>query len=216
MSFYVEPPTHYEIKKALYEELINRANEARLKSHASMQDKIRKFTAKLIREGDFIDALYGPELRGSFGIRPNEFNRKINAIIKLVSEDTHLFTTPLSLAGGNNIVGGWLLAMGTNLFQDLKSSFAGITITEKRQQIPWLKWTLEIGNKVIISNFRVKFQLGKGRSGYAFMVPNAIVGYRVPPQFAGTDHDNWITRDIIPHLDEYGEIISRTLDRYAK
>jgi hypothetical protein len=43
-----------------------------------------------------------------------------------------------------------------------------------------------------------------------------VVGYRVPPQFAGTDHSNWITRDIIPYLDDYSEIILRTINKYAK
>jgi hypothetical protein len=215
MKIFLEPPPEREIYKAIMEEFVDQVNLARDSSLSEINDRAKRITEKLIKNGQFANAFIGSELRGSFGIRPKFVRPKLNSIIQQISNDTHIFSTPLKLAG-NKIGGGWILAMGTNLFSSLKDSPAGTTITEKGQKIPWLRWTLEEGNRIIISTFRVRFQLGKGRSGYAIMVPNAVIGYRVPPAFAGTDHDNWITRDIIPNLEDYSNMILRTLNRYAK
>lgn len=213
MQIYLAPPATSIFQGQILRELVSQLNIARITAHSDINTKARQLTEKLIRAGDFINDLKGSELRGSFGIRPAEYRSRIAQIVGIIRDDTHIFSYPLRLTG-SSISGGWVLAMGTNLFEKLKNSPAGITTTEKGANVPWLKWTLEVGNAVIISDFRVKFTTA-GRSGFAVMVPNTTIGYRVPPRFTGTDYDNWITRNIIPYLDKYSELILKTLNRYA-
>lgn len=214
MKIYVSPPALSTIKQLVMDDLIAQLNVAQIAAQSDTLQKVRDLTKKIIRNSDFIKELRGPELRGSFGIPPNRYSLAIDHIINFIPADTYIINRPFKLTG-NSITGGWVLLMGSDLFERLKNLPTLIQDTEKGARLPWMRWTLEKGNAVIISNFRVRFKTGTGRSGFAQMIPNAVIGYRVPPQFAGTDYDNWITRTVLPHMDEYSETILRTLNRHA-
>jgi len=214
MKFYIDPPSTPIVKKLIVDDLMLQLNVARVASDNEMNNRAKKLTKKIIKDCDFIRALKRDELRGSFGLPPGGYNAAIDSIVNETSSDTYIYSRPLKIVG-NTISGGWVLAIGSDLFEKMKNMSTVIQDTEKGAKLPWLRWTLERGNSIIITNFRVKFQIGKGRSGFAHMIPNAVIGYRVPPQFAGTDHDNWFTKAIIPRLDEYSDIILKTLDKYA-
>ena len=58
-------------------------------------------------------------------------------------------------------------------------------------QLPWLEWLLLQGGKTIITGY--EYEPSKdGRSGGGVMVLGGA--WRIPPQFAGTQDDNFITR----------------------
>lgn len=214
MRYKIIPPTNAFFEIQLIRELVKQLNSARVAAHSDIETKVRNLTRRIIRDCDFIEKLKESELRGSFGIRPPDVRPIISSIIDEIVKDTYIISTPIK-EFGSVFRGGWTLAMGTNLHENLKNMNAGITLTEKGELVSWLRWTLEAGNKILISDFRVKFKNGYGRSGFACMIPNAIIGYRIPPSFAGTYNDNWITRAIIPYLDDYSETIMKTLNRYA-
>jgi hypothetical protein len=212
---YIEPPSVNFITKQIFQELVAQLNIGRVNSDTEMNDKVVDITYKLIKDSDFLTELVGTELAGSFGLRPGGIAKRIRAIASEIANDTFIYSVPFSMSG-DRISGGFLLAMGTDLFEKLKISPFGVTFTEKNQVVPWLRWTLEVGNAIVIADFQVLFRIGAGRSGHAIMVPDNTIGYRVPPQFAGTDHDNWITRHIIPNLDIYSDMILKVLNKNIK
>jgi len=63
-------------------------------------------------------------------------------------------------------------------------------------ELPWLQWLLLRGNEVIVQNYSVKIGPNPAsRTGNAIMVQSNR-NWRVPPEFVGTQTNNWTTRAI--------------------
>lgn len=206
------PPSNSFLQKQILDAMISDLNIAFAKANSAAEKDIKKLTEQIIKRSAFYREFKHGTLRGEFGIRPSELDIRLDSILRGIVDDTHLVRQNLSI-NGNIITGGWLLTMGTDLFAALKGQQAGITRTEKGEFLPWLQWTLEEGNRLIIADFSILFRFLAGRSGQAIMIPNNTVGWRVPPSFAGTDYDNWITREILQHIDKYSNVVRRQIVR---
>ena len=63
-------------------------------------------------------------------------------------------------------------------------------------ELPWLQWLLLRGNDIIVQNYSVKIGASPAsRTGNAIMV-ESNKNWRVPPEFVGTQTNNWTTRAI--------------------
>lgn len=215
LEYYLEPPSNQELAQLILNELIDQLNQLFKKAGAQIEKAFRNLTVDIIKQSEFIHSLtdFQGDLRGEFGLRIGSEDRIAQVIINNIGLDTYLLQTPVTYFGGN-FSGGLALAVGQNLFAALKNLSEGKTFTEKGETVPWLEWTLERGNAVTIADHSVYFKIGKGRSGLAIMIPNNAIGWRIPPQFSGTDHDNWITREILKNLDKYEQVLSNILARY--
>lgn len=82
--------------------------------------------------------------------------------------------------------------------------------TAKKDTITWLQWLLESGNSPVILDYHVSFDDRHSKysrtGGYALMFHGGSWG--VPPKFAGTITDNWLTRT----LAEYEKDIEESLN----
>jgi len=88
--------------------------------------------------------------------------------------------------------------------------------TEKGAQINWLEWLLLRGQDSVIVGYRYLPKItDKSRTGKGIMISGNSAIYRVPPAFAGTVDDNWITRGIdaaLPEIEAYiNNLITRSL-----
>ena len=68
-------------------------------------------------------------------------------------------------------------------------------MTAKGVSLPWLRWLLTLGQQIIVANFGVDYQSGKGRTGGGYMTVDERP-FKVSSQYAGTVDDNFITRAI--------------------
>lgn len=92
--------------------------------------------------------------------------------------------------------------------QDIISSGSASYLTQKGVKIPWLEWLLTLGDKIIVRKYTVDFINTKGsRTGLATMKPNKRRGWRVPPQFSGTEHNNFITRAMDEAANDIGNFL---------
>ena len=67
----------------------------------------------------------------------------------------------------------------------------------KGTDLNWLEWLLLFGNKTIIRDYVVEFgDNPRSRTGRAVMKGVKSGKWGVPPEFAGTKNNNWITRAI--------------------
>jgi hypothetical protein len=69
-----------------------------------------------------------------------------------------------------------------------------ITVTNKGQELNWLKWLLLDGGGVIVSGWHVLYKPGSGRTKGAIMVKKG--SWSVPDYAAGDNSNNFITRAI--------------------
>ena len=126
-------------------------------------------------------------LAGQLGI-PGDVTYVVNAITNAVKESTSIKFIKYT----PNLKGvGLELHFQPSDFKNLLSLNEG-HVNYNNGDLHWLDWLLIKGNAVIITNYQYNPSTGLGRSGLGNMIPGNF--FRIPPQFAGTIQDNFVTR----------------------
>lgn len=95
----------------------------------------------------------------------------------------------------------------------LSSDLAIITDSVSGITIPWLEWLLLEGGNILVKNYKVQFGANdRSRTGFAIMV-SSNENWRVPPEFAGTKTNNWITRALETIEDGVIDLMVQELER---
>lgn len=95
----------------------------------------------------------------------------------------------------------------------LSSDAAMVTDSVSGITIPWLEWLLLEGGKILVKNYTVKLgPNNRSRTGFAIMV-SSDQNWRVPPEFAGTKNNNWITRALEPIENTIIDLMIQELER---
>lgn len=128
-------------------------------------------------------------LVGVFGISGNTDNI-VNTIVSSVVNSISIKFVPYS----KNLKGGLELNFQPANFANLLSLPEGHTRIQNGD-LHWLDWLLKRGDNIIIVNYQYNPTSGLGRSGLGNMVAGG--SFRVPPQFSGTEDNNFITRALI-------------------
>ncbi len=87
--------------------------------------------------------------------------------------------------------GGITFRFQPDNFANLLALDAGHVVTELDKDLHWLRWLLKEGHKTIVVGYQF-VPNNAGRSGGGVMGKGR--SWRIPPQFAGTEEDNFITR----------------------
>jgi hypothetical protein len=105
---------------------------------------------------------------------------------------------------GNNIVGRIRLEAAPTDLAILKTGDPGVEETENGQMLPWLEWLTTLGDAVIVRDYEVRAGFpNHSRTGDKIMVRGK--GWRVPPEHAGTQDNNFLTKAIdeaLPKLEK--------------
>lgn len=129
-------------------------------------------------------------LVGQFGITINP-SSIINAIISSVVDSTTINVIPYN----NKLKGGGIeINIQPDNFANLLNIPQGHSIYNGGD-LHWLDWLLTRGDEIIVVGYHYNPKTGLGRSNLGNMQPGA--SFRVPPQFSGTDKNNFITRALI-------------------
>lgn len=156
-------------------------------------------------------SLVSGKLQYEFGIPSSA--QKVNHIIHIWSDNIIVETIPVKLTG-SSIIGGFTLGMIKSDYSDVLSDDAATVVDSKTGSIlPWLEWLLLYGGKIIISNYEVKVGPSPySRTGLAIMKPSKK-DWRVPPEFAGTKTNNWVTRALDRLDQEIPNIIKQEIEK---
>lgn len=91
-------------------------------------------------------------------------------------------------------------------------------IESKGGPVRWLEWLSFKGDSIIIGGYSILYGIFKphqSRSGEAIMVPSSKF-WRMPPEYAGTASDNWITRAVDNGNDNINQVIVNTINKVLK
>jgi len=174
--------------------------------------KIKSSAKKLVREWvsaqPEIESLKSSSLGslvGYFGITRSPQD-VVEAIVHAASESTEVKFVDYS----SKFSGGLELRFQPSSFMNLLSLPEGHTIYSGGD-LHWLEWLLKRGDRTIIANYEYNPITGLGRSGLGIMIPGG--SFRVPPQFSGTEDNNFITRALIGKIQEQqiSQIIQKVL-----
>lgn len=174
------------------------------KALRSLKSRIPNEVKNAIVSEPEYQSLISGKLKYEFGIPDSASS--VNKIIDIWINNISINTIPITIVG-NNLRGGFDINMIKDDYSDVLSSASASVVDSKTSSVlPWLEWLLLYGGQVIIKNYTVQMGPNRNsRTGMAIMV-SSKENWRVPPEFAGTKSNNWITRaltrleTIIPQL----------------
>ena len=163
------------------------------RSKGRIQKALRKFVDDIMIIQPEIQELNRGILQGAFGLRRGTEARVVEDIIRSISNSVYVEIKPVMPVRGKDLKGGMSIYIQPSDFSNLFSLSSGIVKTEKLDHLPWLRWLLTEGDRVLIGDAEVRYKKGTGRSGLAAMSKGTGI-FRVPPSYSGTEDNNFITR----------------------
>jgi hypothetical protein len=201
-----------DIKSKILTEIRNHLQQAMVKSIPSIRQLIpSKIKDALMGEPEYQSLING-KLKGEFGL-PNA-SQKVNDVIDIWTKNVRITANPITISG-SKIKGGFKLDMIDSSYNDVLVNDGAIVIDGVSGVVlPWLEWLLLYGNKIIVRNYEVQVGANtRSRSGMAIMVPSKN-NWRVPPEFAGTSTNNWVTRALSRLDDSILDIIQKEIEKH--
>lgn len=177
------------VRKKMFEALSKDINKNLKKNHTKAQNKIKNLVPSWIREqpevASILDEGVSNSLNAQLGFVSGTASGAIEAIIQAISQSIEV-----ELDLNNKLNGGITFYFQPDNFANVLS-LSQSNIPALSGPLPWLNWLLTRGTATVISGYTYEPD-NSGRSGGGTMV--AGKGWRIPPQFAGIESDNFITR----------------------
>jgi hypothetical protein len=191
-----------KIRKAAVYELNKRVDATRTKTR--LKNEVSEMIRIAIINSPEFESLLNGKLRGELGV-PNALPILGDMLITwLNSVQVKMFRFR---EVGTNIVGGFSISAIQADFEDVFSIPDTQFISENDHEVPWLRWLLTAGDRVMVTThyyetnarFLHRSRTGQGvmRKKHVGRGPLGGPGWRVPPEFSGTEDRNWITRAIV-------------------
>jgi hypothetical protein len=206
----LDSPTtiRHKILRAFAYELNQRVSGPKIRAKLTIRAKTA--IARAIMEQPEYASLLSGKLYGEFGIPDADF--KVRSLIHQWLKEFEIQVSPWRVVG-TRIVGGFSMNSVRADFTNVLSMPQAHQLTEKHELLPWLKWLLLEGNKIIIrEHYYARAPLFErySRTGRGIMISelsgrassgwkHGLVsgGWRVPPEYSGTIDNNWITRALV-------------------
>lgn len=182
-----------DIERKVYAAIASQVNTTISRNLSSISNRIKQVAKGWILEQPEIQSLGSGginSLAGQFGIPEGGATSVIQSIAISVENSISIKFIPYN----NNLRGGFEINIQPSTFDNLLSLPQGHVLYENGD-LHWLEWLLKQGDRIIVANYQYNPESGLGRSGLGNMVTGGI--FRVPPEFSGTEKDNFITRALI-------------------
>ena len=178
-----------DIERAILQELTQDLD----KKTKSVQKQLRSVMPSWVAVSPEINGLLAAGQPGSLGsqlgLTPSTASAAVDNIISALSESVNVEVSDKVRKIKDLKI---TVSIQPSDFQNLLALETSSYLTEQGSKIDWLNWLLFSGTKTIITGYSYEPDSTSGRSGGGYMVLGGV--WRIPPQFAGTDNDNFITR----------------------
>ena len=197
------------LSKYILDNFIKIINKTFFTQSNAMQQDIASIVIQSIKNQPEYSSLKGGELRHQFGIANTAV---VDQILSQLNDIEIKINKPKAISKG--IEANLVINMIKENYADIVSSGSGVYASEKGSQINWLRWLLLEGNNSVVIGYRYLPKTdANSRTGKGIMISGQSSIYRVPPQFAGTASDNWITRGIDQALPQIESYINRMVQK---
>lgn len=196
--------TNRQIQDKIYKAIAEEVNSSIIKNKKKTTEKLRAAIKTWVYGQPEVSSLLANGVPGSlsaqFGIPAGTSDGIINQIVDAVSKAITIDIKPFK----KNLKGNLQFNFQTKDFQNLLTLPEGHVVTEKGADLHWLNWLLQEGDKTIVVGYN--YIAGPlGRSGGGEMNIGGI--WRVPPEFSGTNDNNFITRSFDGKESEISNIL---------
>lgn len=195
-----------KIEEMIAEQTTDYLNKKIRTNYSRVVNSMRQKIPFWVRSQPEIQSLLDEGIPGSlnalFGLYNGDANRAVSDIIEAIKQSTSIRIDKINRRYQGNIE----FSFQSNDFANLLGLNSGHVLTEKGADLHWLNWLLTAGDTVIIVGYQYNPK-ASGRSGGGVMTKGTF--FRVPPQFAGTVDNNFITRAFSNREPEIEPILSR-------
>ena len=202
-----------QIKARLLFALQKQVTKILKRAAPTIETKARVVLARTISQSPVIKSLLGGKLKVDFGLTDSMAESATNEIISQISKNLNVEFT---LSRDKKNIASLLLtippissALATQISQ-------GSYISQGMYgggEVSWLEWLLTKGTTVVLEDFEV-IQTDdydeRSRSGGGFMIKTGA-GFRIEPEFAGNEGDNFITRAVSMATNEIQALVKKEL-----
>lgn len=201
-----------QISKLILEDLKILVDNTINKSIKDISEEVKSIVSESLRNQPEYSSLMAGTLKAEFGIRDTS---SIVSIIDALINTLELKKKDIKVTN-NGLVGGFILTM---LKTEDINSIVSLDVASVQDQdgyvLPWLNWLLYKGNEIIVKNYEVTYgAFPYSRSGMAIMKPSDE-SWRVPPEFSGTEDNNWVTRAVNSVEDNIYKAIQNNIEKNA-
>ena len=176
-----------------------------LKKKGYIENQLRDLVGIWIRSQPEIQSLAtSGDLAGQLGLPAGTSLGVVNKIVNSIQQSTQMQMKKIS----KKLEGGLTLTCQPSSFANLLGIPDGhVKILDG--DLHWLRWLLESGSKILVVNYHYTPATGFGRSRIGVMDKGGA--WRVPPEFAGTLEDNFVTRAFLGKEKDLNALFSRIL-----
>jgi hypothetical protein len=174
---------------------------------SKISNRIKPLIISALDNSPETQSILSGELQTELGI--TEPSSQLQSIFNAIAESTEVTFQKPSIKGGKEV--SMVLTVSAVPF-DLGAITSGMGTyrTEKGQDIPWFTWLTTLGDAVIVREHESTAGFpDKSRTGGKIMISGK--GWRVPPQFAGTAENNFVTRAVDSILPQIEDVIVKTI-----
>lgn len=144
------------------------------------------------------------DLAGQFGLIAGTSMGAAHRIVTSIQQSTQVTMKKIN----KKLEGGLTLSCQPSSFANLLGLPDG-HVKILTGDLHWLRWLLESGHKMLVVNYHYTPEAGFGRSKLGTMDKGGA--WRVPPEFAGTLEDNFVTRAFLGKEKDLNSLFSRIL-----
>ena len=178
------------IQKTLFTAMAKDLNLKLKKNYKKAEDKVRSLVQGWIFEQPEISSILDDgvlnSLNAQFGFMNGTASQAIEVISLAVAKSVAVEFQQIN----DKLQGGVIFYLQPDNFSNILGLPEAV-IQSTSTQLPWLNWMLTQGSNTIVSGYTYKPD-NSGRSGGGTMVSGNL--WRIPPNFAGTVENNFITR----------------------
>ena len=199
-----------EIRRAILQQIREVMQGAIRKSLPAITDQVKNSVREALRREPEYNSLVSGKLKAEFGMPSSaDVDIVVNALVETINvQNNPLKITNLGISGGITIT----MMKSDNLDGVINIASAYVSDYNRGYSLPWLEWLLLRSNQTIVKNYEVKMGNNPySRSGMALMV-KSNKNWRVPPEYAGSQSNNWTTRAVSTAEDEITQIIRTNIE----
>lgn len=174
------------ISKTIFEMI----NKSFSRSVNPIKTLVRQELQKSVTKQPEWASLIGGKLRTEFGI-PDGFPR-LTSVLDTWLNSIEVKFDKMTMTG-SRMSGALTIHAVRDDYSDVLSLASSSFITERGEELEWLRWLLIEGDKTIIRNYHIQYGQ-RGRAGPAIMVKKGR--WKVPSEFAGNPNNNFVIRAI--------------------
>mgnify|MGYP007071595672 CR=1 FL=1 len=201
--------TDNQIANLILDAMAGEINKALSKGAIKIERDVRNIVRAAITAQPEWGSLLTGRLRSEFGLPDSQ--ERLNTILKIWSNSIVVYPVPAKRVAGR-LKGGLRIDMIAGNFEDVISVPEAYFVTEKGVTLNWLEWLLKFGDRAIIRDYTIGVNPKRSRTGTDVMVKHVGKRWSVPPEFAGTINDNFLTRALDSIQGQITDIVEKGIE----